>query len=78
MNNYIETTTRRKKESTRDKITNVLKTNKKGLPLMEIGLRGDIRSGGNLHSTIRFMIRAKELVKFKCPYCDSTEIYKLT
>ena len=50
---------------------------KKGLPLTEIQYKGEINSMGNLHHTIKFMVRAGEIVKEKCPHCSSTDVYKL-
>ncbi len=63
--------------STHDRIINVLKDYKKGLPLTEIQYEGKINSMGNLHHTIKFMVRAGEVNKGKCPHCSTTELYKL-
>ena len=63
--------------STHDRIINVLKGYKKGLPLTEIQYEGKINSMGNLYNTIKFMVRAGEIKKEKCPHCSSTELYKL-
>ena len=52
--------------STHDRIINVLKD-----------YEGKINSMGNLHHTIKFMVRAGEIKKEKCPHCSSTELYKL-
>ena len=52
--------------STHDRIINVLKSYKKGLPLTEIQYEGKINSMGNLHHTIKFMVRAGEIKKEKC------------
>ena len=63
--------------STHDRIINVLKKHKNGLPLIEIQYEGNINSMGNLHHTIVFMVRAGEIYKEKCSHCNSTELYKL-
>ena len=63
--------------STRNRIINTLGMYKRGLPLTEIQYKGDISSMGNLHHTIKFMVRAGEIVKEKCPHCSSTDVYKL-
>ena len=68
---------RSRKISTRNRIINTLGMNTKGLPLTEIQYKGDIPSMGNLHHTIKFMVRAGEVDKEKCPHCSTTEIYKL-
>jgi hypothetical protein len=68
---------RSRRVSTHDRIINVLKEYKKGLPLTEIQYEGKISSMGNLHHTIKFMVRAGEVNKEKCPHCSSTELYKL-
>jgi len=73
----VDTSTRMKKESTRDKVIKCLKKNKKGLPLMELAYQAGVRSGGNLSQTIKFMIRAEEIVKESCPHCNSIMLYKL-
>ena len=66
-----------RKISTHDRIIKILKKHKNGLPLIEIQYKGDIASMGNLHHTIKFMVRAGEVDKEKCPHCGTTEIYKL-
>jgi len=66
-----------RKISTHDRIINILKEYKKGLPLVEIQYKANISSMGNLHHTIVFMVRAGEIDKEKCPHCSSTELYKL-
>ena len=63
--------------STHDRIINVLKECKKGLPLSEIHFRTQVASLGNLHHTIKFMVRAGELKTESCPHCSSTKLYKL-
>jgi hypothetical protein len=68
---------RTRRISTRSRIINTLGMYQKGLPLTEIQYKGDIPSMGNLHHTIKFMVRAGEVDKEKCPHCSSTEIYKL-
>ena len=68
---------RSRRVSTHDRIINVLKDYKNGLPLTEIQYEGKINSMGNLHHTIKFMVRAGEVNKEKCPHCSSTELYKL-
>jgi len=68
---------RSRRVSTHDRIINVLKEYKKGLPLTEIQYEGKISSMGNLHHTIKFMVRAGEVNKEKCSHCNSTELYKL-
>ena len=68
---------RSRRVSTRNKIINTLGMYKKGLPLTEIQYKGEINSMGNLHHTIKFMVRAGEIDKIKCPHCSSTELYKL-
>ena len=66
-----------RKISTHDRIINILKEYKKGLPLVEIQYKANISSMGNLHHTIVFMVRAGEIEKETCPHCSSTELYKL-
>jgi len=66
-----------RKISTHDRIINILKEYKKGLPLVEIQYKGNISSMGNLHHTIVFMVRSGEIDKETCPHCSSTELYKL-
>ena len=66
-----------RKVSTHDRIINVLKEYKKGLPLTELHYKTKVLSMGNLHHTIVFMVRAGEIDKEKCPHCSSTELYKL-
>ena len=68
---------RSRRVSTRNKIINTLGMYKQGLPLTEIQYKGDILSMGNLHHTIKFMVRAGEIDKEKCPHCSNTELYKL-
>jgi hypothetical protein len=68
---------RTRRISTRSRIINTLGMYQKGLPLTEIQYKCDIPSMGNLHHTIKFMVRAGEVDKEKCPHCSSTEIYKL-
>jgi len=68
---------RSRRVSTRNKIINTLGIYKRGLPLTEIQYKGEINSMGNLHHTIKFMVRAGEVIKEKCPHCSSTDVYKL-
>ena len=63
--------------STHDRIINVLKDYKNGLPLNEIHYKSRIPSLGNLHHTVKFMVRAGEVTQESCPHCSSTELYKL-
>ena len=63
--------------STHDRIINVLKDYKNGLPLNEIHYKSRIPSLGNLHHTVKFMVRAGEVIQESCPHCSSTELYKL-
>jgi hypothetical protein len=69
---------RSRKVSTHDRIINLLKENKNGLPLSEIHFRTQVASMGNLHHTIKFMVRAGELKIESCPHCSSTNLYKLS
>ena len=48
--NSIDSGTRLKKPSTREKVINTLKKYKKGLPLMEIAYKSNISSGGNIQN----------------------------
>jgi hypothetical protein len=66
-----------RKVSTHDRIINVLKENKNGLPVSEIHFRTQVSSMGNLHHTIKFMVRAGELKVESCPHCSSTKLYKI-
>jgi hypothetical protein len=75
--NSIDSGTRSKKPSTREKVINTLKKHKRGLPLMEIAYKSNISSGGNIHQTVKFMMKSKEIIKESCPHCNSTELYKL-
>lgn len=75
--NSIDSGTRLKKPSTREKVISTLKKYKKGLPLMEIAYKSNISSGGNIHQTVKFMMKSKEIIKETCPHCNSTELYKL-
>jgi len=75
--NSIDIDTKKRKLSTKDKIIQTLKNHERGLPLMELADKGDIRSGGNIHHTIKFMIKANEIIKESCPHCNATELYKL-
>ena len=68
---------RSRKVSTHDRIINVLKNHKKGLPLVEIHYETKIPSMGNIHHTIQFMVRAGELEQETCPHCSSTKLYKI-
>ena len=63
--------------STHDRIINVLKDYKNGLPLNEIHYKSRIPSLGNLHHTVKFMVRAGEVKQSTCDKCCSTELYKL-
>ena len=67
-----------RKVSTHDRVINLLKENENGLPLSEIHLRTQVASMGNLHHTIKFMVRAGELKIESCPHCSSTNLYKLS
>ena len=75
--NSIDSGTRLKKPSTREKVINTLKNHKRGLPLMEIAYKANISSGGNIHQTVKFMMKSKEIIKETCPHCNNTELYKL-
>ena len=44
---------------------------------MEIAYKSNISSGGNIHQTVKFMMKSKEIIKESCPHCNSTELYKL-
>ena len=66
-----------RKVSTHDRVINVLKEYKRGLPLTELHYKTQVASMGNLHHTIKFMVRAGELEQESCPHCNSTELYKL-
>jgi len=67
-----------RKVSTHDRVINLLKENKNGLPLSEIHFRTQVASMGNLHHTIKFMVRAGELKMESCPHCSSTDLYKIS
>ena len=67
-----------RKVSTHDRIINVLKEYKKGLPLTELYYKTKVLSMGNLHHTIKFMVRAGEVKQESCPHCSVTTLYKLT
>lgn len=75
--NSIDTSTRFKKMSTRDKIIEALKKYDRGLPLMGIADKANVSSGGNIHQTVKFMMKSKEVIKESCPHCNATELYKL-
>ena len=69
---------RPRKVSTHTRIINVLKECDNGLPLTEIHYQSQIPSMGNLHHTIKFMVRAGELKIESCPHCSSTNLYKIS
>ena len=75
--NYINEDITPKRISTRDKILQTLAKNKNGLPLMYMAYKANIKSGGNIHQVIKFMIRSKEIIKETCPHCNNTDLYKL-
>jgi len=75
--NSIYTGTRYKKTSTRERVIETLKNHKNGLPLMEIAYKANVSSGGNIHQTVKFMMKSKEVIKESCPHCNSTDLYKL-
>jgi hypothetical protein len=31
----------------------------------------------NIHQTVKFMLKANQLIKESCPHCNATELYKL-
>ena len=47
------------------------------LPLMGIADKANVSSGGNIHQTIKFMMKSKEVIKESCPHCNATDLYKL-
>jgi len=75
--NSIDIDTKKRKLSTKDKIIQTLKNHERGLPLMEIADKANISSGGNIHQTVKFMMKANEIIKESCPHCNATELYKL-
>jgi hypothetical protein len=77
LTNTIDTSTKDIKIPTRTKIINVLKEHKNGLPIMELMFIAGVRSGGNIHQCLKFMIKAEEVIKETCPHCNNTELYKI-
>jgi len=77
LDNHIPTSTKQRKLTTREKIINTLKDYDRGLPMMELSYKANIKSGGNIHQTLSFMIKEKEIIKESCPHCNATELYKL-
>tara|TARA_R110002020_G_scaffold298177_1_gene513945 strand:- start:7067 stop:7345 length:279 start_codon:yes stop_codon:yes gene_type:complete len=75
--NSIDIDTKKRKLSTREKVINALKSHKRGLPLMEIADKANVSSGGNIHQTVKFMMKSKEVIKESCPHCNATDLYKL-
>ena len=75
--NSIDIDTKKRKLSTREKIINTLKYHERGLPLMELADKANVSSGGNIHQTVKFMLKANQLIKESCPHCNATELYKL-
>ena len=61
--NSIDIDTKKRKLSTREKVINALKIHKRGLPLMEIADKANVSSGGNIHQTVKFMMKSKEIIK---------------
>ena len=77
LKNSVDVDTKPRKISTREKIFNVLKDYENGLPMMKISLLANIKSGGNIHQTLNFMILDNQVIKETCPHCNATELYKL-
>jgi hypothetical protein len=77
LKSVIDTGTKDVKIPTRTKIINVLKEHDNGLPIMELMFIAGVRSGGNIHQCLKFMVKAKEVIKETCPHCNNTELYKL-
>ena len=77
LKNSVDVDTKPRKISTREKIINTLKDYDRGLPMMELSYKANIKSGGNIHQTLNFMILDKEIIKETCPHCNATELYKL-
>lgn len=75
--NSIDIDTKKRKLSTREKIINTLKDHERGLPLMELADKANVSSGGNIHQTVKFMLKANQLIKESCPHCNATELYKI-
>ena len=44
---------------------------------MELADKANVSSGGNIHQTVKFMLKSNQLIKESCPHCNATELYKL-
>ena len=75
--NSVDIDTKPRKISTREKIISTLKDHKRGLPLMELADKANVSSGGNIHQTVKFMLKERLIIKESCPHCNATELYKL-
>jgi hypothetical protein len=76
--NYINVDTTPKRVSTRDKVIKSLKKNKTGISLIGIAEDINVASQGNLHETLKRMLRRKEVTLEPCVICGRTELYKLS
>ena len=76
--NYINVDTTPKRITTRDKVIKSLKNNKTGMSLIAIAEDINIASQGNLHETMKKMLRRGEVTLSPCSHCGRTELYKLS
>jgi predicted nucleic-acid-binding Zn-ribbon protein len=77
LTSVVETGTRTKRVSTRDKLLLALEKQDKGLNLTDLAFEANVKSCGNLSQILRFLLRSKEVVKETCPHCNHTELYKI-
>ena len=77
LTSVIETGTRSKKVTTRVKILQTLTKHKKGLQLVDLAFESNVKSCGNVSQILKFLIRSGEVIKYKCPHCDNTDLYKI-
>lgn len=73
----IETGSRYKKVTVREKLLKTLSEHNKGLPMIDLCFRANVKSAGQAHQVLKFMLKSKEVVKESCPHCHSTDLYKL-
>ncbi len=73
----IETASRYKKVTVREKLLKTLKEYNKGLPIIDLCFKANVKSAGQAHQVLKFLLKSKEVVKERCPHCNSTDLYKL-
>jgi len=77
LSSTVETGSRYKKVPVSEKLLKTLADYDNGLPMIELCFRANVKSAGQAHQVLKFMLKSKEVIKESCPHCNSTDLYKL-